>query len=48
MVLVARGAGFIRPKFVFSTIAETAESVVNLGPLTYACKLENVDSLSSI
>jgi len=45
MLMVTGGAGFIGSNFVLSTIAESAESIVNLDKLTYAGNLRNLDSL---
>ena len=45
MLLVTGGAGFIGSNFVLTTIADTAESIVNLDKLTYAGSLRNLDPL---
>jgi dTDP-glucose 4,6-dehydratase len=48
MLLVTGGAGFIGANFVLSTIAATAEAIVNLDKLTYAGNLKNLDALARI
>jgi dTDP-glucose 4,6-dehydratase len=45
MLLVTGGAGFIGSNFVLSTLAESAEPIVNLDKLTYAGNLRNLDAL---
>src|SRR5258706_9944971 len=47
MLLVTGGAGFIGSNFVLSTIAETADAVVNLDKLTYAGNARNLEALRS-
>jgi dTDP-glucose 4,6-dehydratase len=45
MLLVTGGAGFIGSNFVRSTIAASAEPIVNLDKLTYAGNLRNLEAL---
>jgi dTDP-glucose 4,6-dehydratase len=44
-LLVTGGAGFIGSNFVLSTLAQSAEAIVNLDKLTYAGNLRNLDAL---
>jgi len=46
MLLVTGGAGFIGANFVLSTIDAMGEPIVNLDKLTYAGRLENLETLS--
>jgi dTDP-glucose 4,6-dehydratase len=46
MLLVTGGAGFIGSNFVLSTLAATGEAIVNLDKLTYAGKLENLETIA--
>jgi dTDP-glucose 4,6-dehydratase len=46
MILVTGGAGFIGSHFVLDWLAQSSEPVINLDRLTYAGRLENLDSLA--
>ena len=44
-MLVTGGAGFIGSNFVLSSLASSAEPLVNVDKLTYAGNLRNLDAL---